>query len=155
MPYPHRAGVAVRGAGRSRRGLSTAQNLSHLQRFGCGQAGRARRVLSHFGGRREKWAGRRNAFWRFWFARLDGYGVTCVELTARLLFDLLHLPRLSCEPNAFNVAPSTTLQRAGFKYVKTYERCRPLNYHQPITRCVLEDAGLQQITMGVAGSRVE
>jgi hypothetical protein len=31
----------------------------------------------------------------------------------------------------------------------------PLNYHQPVTRWVLEAAGLQQITMGVAGSRVE
>jgi RimJ/RimL family protein N-acetyltransferase len=71
--------------------------------------------------------------------RRIGYGVTCVQLTAKLLFELLDLKRLFCEPNAFNVAPNRTLQRAGFKYVKTYETVPgPLNYHQPVTRWVLE-----------------
>src|SRR5262249_23660870 len=60
--------------------------------------------------------------------RRIGYGVTCVQLTAKLLFDRLDLKRLFCEPNAFNVAPNRTLQRAGFKYVKTYETVPgPLN----------------------------
>jgi hypothetical protein len=43
------------------------------------------------------------------------------------------------EPNAFNAAPNRTLQRAGFRYVKTHMTVPgPLNYHQAVTRWVLE-----------------
>jgi RimJ/RimL family protein N-acetyltransferase len=62
-----------------------------------------------------------------------------VAQTAELYFDTLKLERLFCEPNAFNVAPNRTLQRVGFRYVKTYNTVPgPLNFHQAVTRWVLE-----------------
>jgi RimJ/RimL family protein N-acetyltransferase len=71
--------------------------------------------------------------------RRSGHGTACVRLTARLYVEALALQRLFCEPNAFNVAPNRTLQRAGFRYVKTYETIPgPLNYPQPVTRWVLD-----------------
>jgi RimJ/RimL family protein N-acetyltransferase len=71
--------------------------------------------------------------------RNRGVGSAAVTATVRLYFDLLRLERIFCEPNAFNVAPNRTLQRVGFDYVKTY-RTVPgrLNYHQAVTRWVLE-----------------
>jgi RimJ/RimL family protein N-acetyltransferase len=71
--------------------------------------------------------------------RRSGKGTACVRETARIYFDALRLERLFCEPNAFNVAPNRTLQSAGFKYLKTHETIPgPLNYHQAVTRWVLE-----------------
>jgi RimJ/RimL family protein N-acetyltransferase len=72
--------------------------------------------------------------------RRSGIGTECVRATARLYFDALELKRLFCEPNAFNVAPNRTLQSAGFTYVKTHRTVPgPLNFHQAVTRWVLED----------------
>jgi RimJ/RimL family protein N-acetyltransferase len=71
--------------------------------------------------------------------RRAGIGVQCVQETAELYFDVLQLERLICEPNAFNVAPNRTLQRAGFRYEKTHMTVPGwLNYHQAVTRWVLE-----------------
>jgi RimJ/RimL family protein N-acetyltransferase len=71
--------------------------------------------------------------------RRAGIGVRCVRETAQLYFDVLELERLICEPNAFNVAPNRTLQRAGFRYDKTHMTVpNRLNYHQAVTRWVLE-----------------
>jgi RimJ/RimL family protein N-acetyltransferase len=71
--------------------------------------------------------------------RQSGYGVTCVRQSIEIYFDRLRLERLYCEPNAFNVAPNRTLQKAGFKYVKTHLTVPgPLNFHQPVTRWVYE-----------------
>jgi RimJ/RimL family protein N-acetyltransferase len=71
--------------------------------------------------------------------RRAGSGLRCVRETVRLYFDLLQLERLYCEPNAFNVAPNKTLQRAGFRYVKTHMTVPGrLNYHQAVTRWVIE-----------------
>lgn len=71
--------------------------------------------------------------------RKSGIGTTCVRESARIYFDALGLERLFCEPNAFNVAPNRTLQSAGFKYVKTHKTVPgPLNYHQAVTRWILE-----------------
>jgi RimJ/RimL family protein N-acetyltransferase len=71
--------------------------------------------------------------------RLSGIGARCVPLTVDLYFDRLALKRLFCEPNAFNLAPNRTLQRAGFTYVKTHMTVPgPLNYHQAVTRWVFE-----------------
>ena len=71
--------------------------------------------------------------------RDSGLGTECVRQTVDLYFERLRLRRLFCEPNAFNVAPNRTLQRAGFKYVKT-EMTVPgwLNFHQAVTRWVME-----------------
>jgi RimJ/RimL family protein N-acetyltransferase len=71
--------------------------------------------------------------------RKSGFGVECVRLSAALYFDLLKLKRLYCQPNAFNIAPNRTLQRAGFRYIETVMATpSPINFHQPITRWVLE-----------------
>jgi RimJ/RimL family protein N-acetyltransferase len=69
----------------------------------------------------------------------QGIGVECVRRSVDLYFERLKLKRLFCEPNAFNVAPNRTLQKAGFKYLKTHMTVPgPLNYHQAVTRWVIE-----------------
>ena len=71
--------------------------------------------------------------------RNSGVGAQCVRQSVEIYFDTLKLKRLFCEPNAFNVAPNRTLQKAGFKYLKTHMTVPgPLNYHQPVTRWVIE-----------------
>lgn len=71
--------------------------------------------------------------------RNSGLGAESVKLSAEIYFDKLKLKRLFCEPNAFNTAPNRTLQRAGFRYLKTYMTVPgPLNYRQAVTRWVLE-----------------
>lgn len=76
--------------------------------------------------------------------RGKGFGTECVRGTAKVYFDQLAIQRLLCEPNAFNVAPNRTLQNAGFKYLKTHRTVPgPLNYHQPVTRWMLERPGPQ------------
>jgi RimJ/RimL family protein N-acetyltransferase len=70
--------------------------------------------------------------------RRAGLGTEFVRLSVEEYFRALELRRLFCQPNAFNVAPNRTLQRAGFRYVFT-EEMRPstINFVQPITRWVL------------------
>ncbi len=71
--------------------------------------------------------------------RRGGLGTEFVRLSVEEYFRALELKRLFCQPNAFNVAPNRTLQRAGFRYVFT-EEMQPsfINFPQPITRWVLE-----------------
>ena len=74
--------------------------------------------------------------------RAAGLGEACVRQSVELYFDRLRLERLFCEPNAFNVAPNRTLQKAGFRYVKTHNTVPgPLNFHQAVTRWVIERPG--------------
>lgn len=71
--------------------------------------------------------------------RHQGVGVECVRRSVDLYFDRLKLKRLFCEPHAFNVAPNRTLQKAGFKYLKTHMTVPgPFNFHQAVTRWVIE-----------------
>ncbi len=71
--------------------------------------------------------------------RRAGNGTFFVKESAKIYFDTLRISRLYCEPYAFNVAPNRTLQAAGFKYIKTHETVPgPLNFHQPVTRWLLE-----------------
>ena len=71
--------------------------------------------------------------------RQRGIGVECVRQSAELYFETLKLKQLFCEPNAFNVAPNRTLQKAGFKYVKTHMTVPgPLNFHQAVNRWVMD-----------------
>jgi RimJ/RimL family protein N-acetyltransferase len=71
--------------------------------------------------------------------RHRGIGVECVRRSVDIYFERLKLKRLFCEPNAFNVAPNRTLQKAGFKYLKSHMTVPgPLNYHQAVTRWVIE-----------------
>jgi hypothetical protein len=63
----------------------------------------------------------------------------CVRQSVEIYFQLLALERLLCEPNAFNMAPNRTLQKAGFQYVKTHMTVPgPLNFHQAVTQWVVE-----------------
>ena len=71
--------------------------------------------------------------------RRQGIGAQCVRASVDLYFRNLELKRLFCEPNALNVGPNRTLQKAGFRYLKTHKTVPgPLNYHQAVTRWVIE-----------------
>ncbi len=71
--------------------------------------------------------------------RGQGAGVECVRSSAAFYFETLQLKRLFSEPNAFNIAPNRTLQKAGFKYLKTHLTVPgPLNFHQAVTQWVME-----------------
>lgn len=71
--------------------------------------------------------------------RARGIGVEAVRQTVELYFEVLRLKQLFCEPNAFNVAPNRTLQKAGFTYVKTHMTVPgPLNFHQAVNRWMIE-----------------
>jgi RimJ/RimL family protein N-acetyltransferase len=71
--------------------------------------------------------------------RSSGLGTQFVRLSAQAYFETLELQRLFCEPNAFNVAPNRTLQRAGFRYLFTHEaQPSSINYLQSTTRWVLD-----------------
>jgi RimJ/RimL family protein N-acetyltransferase len=74
--------------------------------------------------------------------RRGGLGTEFVRLSVDDYFRTLELRRLFCQPNAYNVAPNRTLQRAGFRYVFT-EEMQPstINFIQPITRWMLERPG--------------
>lgn len=76
--------------------------------------------------------------------RARGAGAECVRRSVGIYFDALKLKRLYSEPNAFNIAPNRTLQRAGFRYVKTH-RTVPgqINFHQAVTRWVYEPPSVQ------------
>jgi RimJ/RimL family protein N-acetyltransferase len=66
--------------------------------------------------------------------RASGLGARFVRLTASHFCDVLRLKYLYCEPNAFNVAPNRTLQKAGFRYVRSREcRPNPINTYQTTT----------------------
>lgn len=71
--------------------------------------------------------------------RRRGLGTEFVRRSAAVFFDVLELERLYCQPNAFNVAPNRTVQRAGFRYLFTREAApSPINFPQPMTRWVLD-----------------
>lgn len=71
--------------------------------------------------------------------RQQGMGAQCVRLSVEIYFRTLELKRLFCEPNAFNIGPNRTLQRAGFKYMKTHMTVPgPLNFHQAVNRWIFE-----------------
>ena len=75
--------------------------------------------------------------------RRSGYGERFVRETAKIYFDILKIHALYCEPYALNEAPNKTLQKAGFKYIKTYEAIPgPLNFRQPVNRWRLEPGPL-------------
>ena len=71
--------------------------------------------------------------------RVQGLGTQCVKHSVDIYFELLKIKKLFCEPNAFNAAPNRTLQKAGFKFVKTHMTVPgPQNYHQAVTQWVIE-----------------
>ncbi len=71
--------------------------------------------------------------------RAAGLGTRFVRLSVDAYFAALRLSRLYAQPNAFNVAPNRTLQRAGFRYERTTTiRPSEINFVQPVTRWVIE-----------------
>jgi RimJ/RimL family protein N-acetyltransferase len=81
--------------------------------------------------------------------RRAGLGTQFVRLSAEEYFGVFELQRLFCEPNALNVAPNRTLQRAGFRYVLSHECTpNPINFPQVTTRWMLE-----RDRAGIDGSR--
>jgi len=71
--------------------------------------------------------------------RRAGLGAEFVKLSARHYFSVLELQRLFSEPNACNVAPNRTLQRAGFRYVFSHEGTPgAMHFPQVTTRWVLD-----------------
>ncbi len=74
--------------------------------------------------------------------RRQGIGAKCVRLGVDIFLEKLKLNSLFCEPNAFNIGPNRTLQKAGFRYVKTHMTVPgPLNFHQAVTRWMVERKG--------------
>ena len=72
--------------------------------------------------------------------RQGGLGAEFVRKSTKVFFEILELQRLFSEPNAFNIAPNRTLQRAGFRYLFTHETTpSPINFPQIVTRWVLEN----------------
>jgi RimJ/RimL family protein N-acetyltransferase len=71
--------------------------------------------------------------------RRRGLGTDFVRLSVDEYFRTLELKRLFSQPNAYNVAPNRTLQRAGFRYVLSTEvQPSTINFVQPVTRWVVE-----------------
>jgi RimJ/RimL family protein N-acetyltransferase len=71
--------------------------------------------------------------------RRTGYGAEFVRRSVGRYFQVLELQRLYCEPNAFNVGPNRTLQRAGFRYQFSHVATpSPINVEQVTTRWLLE-----------------
>jgi RimJ/RimL family protein N-acetyltransferase len=71
--------------------------------------------------------------------RRRGLGAEFVKRSATHYFEALELQRLFCEPNAMNIAPNRTLQRAGFRYLFSLETTPgPINFRQVTTRWVLD-----------------
>lgn len=74
--------------------------------------------------------------------RSTGLGTSFVRESAATYFRVLELQRLFCQPNAFNVAPNRTLQRAGFRYVLSEHTTHgPINFPQVVTRWMLDRSG--------------
>ena len=71
--------------------------------------------------------------------RQKGYGADCVRRSVQIYFEVLKLRKLYCEPNAYNTAPNRTLQKAGFKYLKTHDTTPGrLNHFQTTNLWVIE-----------------
>lgn len=65
----------------------------------------------------------------------------CIQLRAMTLAETQRIIDhfSSRHAGAFKVAPNRTLQRFGFKYVKTYVTVPgPLNFHQAVNRWAIE-----------------
>lgn len=74
--------------------------------------------------------------------RRKGIGAECVRQSVDIYFRKFRLKQLFCQPYALNVPAHRTLQRAGFRYVKTYMTVPgPINFHQPVTQWVIGPRG--------------
>ena len=65
--------------------------------------------------------------------RQKGTGTELVKLSLPLFFKNLDLKKIYCEPYALNPGPNKTLEKLGFKFVKTYTTISGwLNFEQPV-----------------------
>jgi len=52
--------------------------------------------------------------------RKKGIGTLLIKMALPYFFQKYQLKKLICEPYAFNPAPNKTLEKVGFKFIKTY-----------------------------------
>jgi len=65
--------------------------------------------------------------------RQKGIGTEMVKRSLSYFFNNLNLEKIYCEPYALNPAPNKTLEKLGFKFVKTYTTIPGwLNFEQPV-----------------------
>jgi len=64
--------------------------------------------------------------------RKSGNGFFFIRESIKIYFEMFKLLKLYSQPYALNPAPNRTLQRVGFKYVKTFETIPSwINFPQP------------------------
>lgn len=71
--------------------------------------------------------------------RKKGYGRYMVKTACRNFFNKLEIKTIWCEPYAFNPAPTKTLEKLGFEFVKKYTTVPgSLNFEQEVNRYRLD-----------------
>ena len=80
--------------------------------------------------------------------RMAGHGTYFIRESIKLYFKLFELQQLFCQPYALNQAPNRTLQRIGFKFLKSYETTPGwLNFRQPVNLWVLDRSQLSSLSL--------
>ena len=65
--------------------------------------------------------------------RQKGLGTAFVKMTLPYFFEHLQLQKIYCEPYSGNPAPNKTLEKVGFRFVKTYTTTPGwINFEQPV-----------------------
>lgn len=79
--------------------------------------------------------------------RQRGMGVQLVRKTLPFYFDTFKLKYLYCEPSASNPAPNRTLQKAGFKFIKSYDTTPGwINFYQTVNRWCMTEQKFRDLT---------
>ena len=79
--------------------------------------------------------------------RKKGMGARFVKMTLPYFFEKLKLKTLWCEPNAFNIAPNKTLEKAGFNFVKEYITIpSSFCFKQPVKQWVMSYEDFKALT---------
>jgi [ribosomal protein S5]-alanine N-acetyltransferase len=78
--------------------------------------------------------------------RREGLGLMLFRMSIEQYVSRLRLQFIFCEPYAANPAPNRVLQKAGFRFVRTYRTTPgPLNFEQDVNRWELDTtAGLTE-----------
>ncbi|MBP6401118.1 MAG: GNAT family N-acetyltransferase [Bacteroidia bacterium] len=67
--------------------------------------------------------------------RRKGFGSSYLRMTLPYFFNNLKIENLYCEPYSLNPSPNKTLERLGFKFIKTYTTIPgSLNFEQTVNR---------------------
>ena len=71
--------------------------------------------------------------------RQKGLGTAFVKMTLPYFFEHLQLQKIYCEPYSLNPAPNKTLEKVGFRFVKTYTTTPGwINFEQPVNLWEME-----------------